>query len=97
MRPSVGQRSEESARIRVMGVDACKKGWVGVTGDLRACFGTTIEELVDLAELDGALAVVGVDIPIGLPVTGPRQADVLARRAVGSGRRRFSRRQSGRR
>lgn len=74
---------EGSAGTRVMGVDACKKGWVGVTDGLRAYFGTTIEELVDLAELDGALAVVGVDIPIGLPSTGSRQADVLARRTVG--------------
>ncbi|TCO36064.1 putative RNase H-like nuclease [Kribbella steppae] len=68
---------------RVMGVDACKKGWVGICGDLRGYFGTSIGELVAAAERDGALAVVGVDIPIGLPLVGVRQADVLARRLVG--------------
>lgn len=68
---------------RVMGVDACKKGWVGIAGDLRGYFGTTIGEVVAAAEVDGALAVVGVDIPIGLSSTGPRQADALARRLVG--------------
>jgi predicted RNase H-like nuclease len=68
---------------RVMGVDACKKGWVGVSGELRGYFGVTIGELVAAAERDGALAVVGVDIPIGLPIAGPRQADVLARGLVG--------------
>jgi predicted RNase H-like nuclease len=66
-----------------MGVDACKRGWVGISGDLRGYFGTTIGELVASAECDGPLAVVGVDIPIGLPLTGARQADVLARRLVG--------------
>lgn len=72
-----------SGSTRVMGVDACRKGWVGIADDLRAYFGTTIRDLVDAADLDGALAVVGVDIPIGLPSTGSRQADVLARRVVG--------------
>ncbi|MEU4291867.1 DUF429 domain-containing protein [Kribbella sp. NPDC026596] len=71
------------AGTRVVGVDACKKGWVGVADDLKAYFGTTIAELVEAAEVDGAPAVVGVDIPIGLPSAGSRQADVLARRVVG--------------
>lgn len=68
---------------REMGVDACKKGWVGVTSDLRGYFGATIEQLVATAEADGALEVVAIDIPIGLPLTGARQADVLARKLVG--------------
>lgn len=68
---------------RVLGVDACKKGWVGVAGDLKAYFGVTIGEVVERAAVDGALAVVGIDIPIGLPLVGVRQADVLARRVVG--------------
>ena len=34
-------------------------------------------------ETDGSLDVVAIDIPIGLPPTGPRQADVLARGQVG--------------
>jgi predicted RNase H-like nuclease len=68
---------------RVIGIDACKKGWVGITSDLRGYFGATISQLVGTAEKDGRLAVVAIDIPIGLPLTGPRQADVLARRLIG--------------
>ena len=37
---------------RVIGVDACKKGWVGVTSDLRGYFGATIDQLVATADGD---------------------------------------------
>ncbi|MEV4261157.1 DUF429 domain-containing protein [Kribbella sp. NPDC049584] len=67
----------------MLGVDACKKGWIGIAGDLRAYFAVTIGELVERPEVDGSLAVVGIDIPIGLPERGAREADVLARRVVG--------------
>ncbi len=39
-----------------------------------------INELVEMADADGPLAVVAVDIPIGLPDRGRRQADVLAQK-----------------
>lgn len=68
---------------RVIGVDACKKGWVGLTSDLCGHFGATVDQLVATADRDGELEVVAIDIPIGLPLTGPRQADVLARALVG--------------
>nr|WP_231640215.1 DUF429 domain-containing protein [Micromonospora sp. NRRL B-16802] len=45
--------------------------------------GRTIAALVTNAEMDGHLAVIGIDIPIGLPDTGRRQADVLAYKLVG--------------
>jgi predicted RNase H-like nuclease len=66
-----------------MGVDACRKGWVGVTSDLRGYFGATVDQLVATADGDGELEVVAIDIPIGLPLIGTRQADVLARGLVG--------------
>jgi predicted RNase H-like nuclease len=71
---------------RVLGVDACKKGWVGVgVGDTgpTVYFGRHIGDVVAAAEYDGPLGVVGIDIPIGLPDNGRRQADVLARAVVG--------------
>ena len=71
---------------RVLGVDACGKGWIGVAIGLDAAdayFGVTIRELVALVEVDGEIDVVAIDIPIGLPDEGRRQADVLARPAVG--------------
>lgn len=73
----------EPTPARVLGVDACKKGWVGIDSDLRAYFGVSIDKLVAAAEVDGALDVIGIDIPIGLPVSGPREADKLARTLVG--------------
>lgn len=72
---------------RVLGVDACKAGWVGLvlTGlNCGAYVADTIDELVEMADADGPLAVVAIDIPIGLPDRGRRQAEVLARKAVGT-------------
>jgi hypothetical protein len=71
---------------RVLGVDACKRGWIaiavedGVTG---AYFAEDIQTLTNLAQAHGPLDVVAVDMPIGLPDRGQRQADVLARAAIG--------------
>lgn len=72
---------------RVLGVDGCKAGWIGVAvrdGFARAYFAQEIGELAAMAAKDGELGVVAVDIPIGLPDRGRRAADVLARRAVGA-------------
>lgn len=71
---------------RVLGVDACRGGWVGVAlqGErIDAYAATHISDLVDAAETDGEIAVVAIDIPIGLPEHGEREADRLARKAVG--------------
>ncbi|HEY3002126.1 MAG TPA: DUF429 domain-containing protein, partial [Kribbellaceae bacterium] len=70
----------------VLGVDACKAGWVGVglSGrSLDACVSARIEDLVALVEPRSGLAVVAVDMPIGLPDRGRRRADFLAKAAVG--------------
>jgi predicted RNase H-like nuclease len=72
---------------RVLGVDACKAGWVGVVLDddkPRALVAPTIRDLVAKAEVSGELSVIAIDIPIGLPDKGPRIADVMARAAIGS-------------
>jgi predicted RNase H-like nuclease len=71
---------------RVLGVDACKRGWIGIAiqeGVAGAYFAEHIEALITQAQADGPIAVVAVDMPIGLPDTGRRQADVLAREVVG--------------
>lgn len=70
----------------VLGVDACKAGWVGIAlgrGEPEAFVAPSISELVNQATRDGAIDVVAVDIPIGLPDVGRRAADVLARAAIG--------------
>ena len=68
---------------RVVGVDACKKGWIGITNDLSGYFGHDIDQLISAVLDEGPLDVVAIDIPIGLPSSGPRQADLLARKLVG--------------
>ena len=72
--------------VPVLGVDGCAGGWVGavlVPGAPRprVVVAPTIAALVETVREDVAIAVVGIDIPIGLPDSTVRQADVLARRA----------------
>lgn len=69
--------------LRALGVDGCQKGWVGFTNDRCGYFGRTLEELLHAVGRDGEPAVVAIDMPIGLPDHGPRQADRLARAVVG--------------
>jgi len=73
-------------RVPVLGVDACTSGWVGVllSPDRPAAVlaATTIAALVELARESSDVAVVAIDIPIGLPDDGIRAADTLARRAL---------------
>jgi predicted RNase H-like nuclease len=73
-------------RERVLGIDACKPGWIGVTlddGGTSAYFSTQVSDLAGQAQADGPILVVAIDMPIGLPDRGRRAADVLARAAVG--------------
>jgi predicted RNase H-like nuclease len=72
--------------VPVLGVDACRTGWVGVLlapGRPPAVLaGAAIAALVELARETADVSVVAIDIPIGLPDAGVRQADVLTRQAL---------------
>lgn len=79
---------------RVLGVDGCKAGWIGIAlsqaaagtpsaAPPRAYCAARIGDLVAEASQDAALAVIGIDIPIGLADAAHRQADLLARKAAG--------------
>ncbi len=59
----------------VLGVDACKSGWVAIrlAETVTAHFASTV------ADLPTDVSVIAIDIPIGLPADAPRQADLLAR------------------
>jgi predicted RNase H-like nuclease len=61
--------------VTVAGCDGCRGGWIVATRD-GARF---VERLSTVAS---SFAIVGVDMPIGLPTGGPRAADVLARRRL---------------
>ena len=74
-------------QLRVLGVDACKAGWVGIAlteGAVQAFVHAEIGGLVGLAAALGPVAAIAIDIPIGLADDGPRQADLLARTAAGA-------------
>jgi predicted RNase H-like nuclease len=70
----------------VLGLDGCKAGWIGVVLSdhalLGAVFGGTVEQVVAAAGRLGQIRVIAIDIPIGIPEAGPRQADVLARQML---------------
>jgi predicted RNase H-like nuclease len=72
----------------VTGLDACAGGWVAVTLPPATAGGpsaavtasVTVSSTLDGLPLTG---VVGIDMPLGLLADGWREADVLARRALG--------------
>jgi len=69
--------------MTVVGIDACKKGWVVVSledGGPVAYFIPKIDLVVSVVP---DVSTIAIDIPIGLPEQGPRQADQLAREFVG--------------
>ncbi|GAA2738253.1 hypothetical protein GCM10009867_28730 [Pedococcus aerophilus] len=73
--------------VPVLGVDACKAGWVGAILEPgaprpRIAVAETIGGLVETVRQSLGIQVVGIDIPIGLPDDSTRQADALARKAL---------------
>lgn len=73
----------------VLGVDRQQGTWLGAllpasgTGALRLVSGPDLGTVVARARSQASISLVAVDIPIGLPDTGTRRADVLARRRLG--------------
>ena len=71
----------------VTGVDGCAGGWIAVTlgpSDVPGVAGGEVRVAV-AATLDGLplAGVTGIDMPLGLIAAGWRDADLLARRALG--------------
>jgi predicted RNase H-like nuclease len=83
-RDGVPGRVGRAVRTRVLGVDAAAGGWLGVLlldgyfagADLQPTIAALLRTFPDVA-------VIGVDIPIGLPVGRGRPADTAARAFVG--------------
>lgn len=71
--------------MTLIGIDGCRAGWVvataspGLTG-LRFTIAEHISAALDAAEAGDRL--VCIDIPIGLPDSGPRECDLEARRRL---------------
>ena len=72
--------------VRVLGVDGCRDGWVGVAPDAdapRAYAAADLRTLLARAEADGSLGRIAVDIPMGLADRGWRDADLQAASSLG--------------
>jgi len=63
----------------VLGVDACKTGWVGIAWSNPQVNAYHAKTIAELAESTGPVSVIAIDIPIGFPDHGHRQADRLVR------------------
>jgi predicted RNase H-like nuclease len=71
----------------VLGVDACRAGWVGAVLEPgaprpRVVVAPTVAQLVAMVRESLGIRVVGIDIPIGLPDKTIREADRLARKEL---------------
>ena len=78
-------RTRSSRPGPLVGVDGCRGGWVAVLEDAAGERGSTrVLVLPDLGAVVAlGAAVVGIDIPLGLPASGPRACDVAARARLG--------------
>lgn len=77
--------------VRVAGIDGCRGGWVVVTGSTDPASATSVEVVPAIGVvLDrlraGEWALVGIDMPIGLPDAGGRASDAEARARLGARR-----------
>jgi predicted RNase H-like nuclease len=71
---------------RILGVDGARGGWMAVLTNTDDEAGEGVQwlrfpSIAEALELDAD--VVAVDMPIGLPVAGRRECDLLAKRALG--------------
>lgn len=70
----------------IVGIDGCPGGWLALIRDLRT--GDVRPLLLDHLDklLYERLELVAIDIPLGLPDSGARSCDTLARKRLGQGR-----------
>jgi predicted RNase H-like nuclease len=64
--------------MKVLGADGCRAGWV-----VASRHGVEVLDRLDRIVADATVAVVGVDMPIGLPRVWGRDADRQARQLLG--------------
>ncbi len=70
-----------------VGIDGCKDGWIAVVLNrdargARAHFVKTIDRITDVVLGLAEDSVIAIDIPIGLPVSGHRKCDLLAKKML---------------
>jgi len=73
--------------MTILGVDAYKRGWVAIALDEAGFAGAFVAPDIAAVEAEAAerwgVETIVIDVPLGIPDVGPRQADLLARAFVG--------------
>jgi predicted RNase H-like nuclease len=73
--------------VVAVGVDACKTGWIAVAvDDMGVLAAHYLPGITSLTATVPDASVVAIDIPIGLPESGRREADLAARSRLGARR-----------
>ena len=70
--------------MSVVGVDACKSGWIAVVLRGTNVSAVYLRGVSDLASVIPDAEVIAIDIPIGLPKDGRREADIAAKKFLGA-------------
>lgn len=66
------------------GVDGCRAGWIQITlGPQSAIVSRCLPDAAGLVRQEPRPDAIAIDIPIGLPASGPRACDLEARRLLG--------------
>lgn len=69
--------------MRVLGIDGCRTGWLGIVVDDGRCEAVSAPRVAQLISDAGLVEGIGIDIPIGLLERGLRTADAAARARIG--------------
>ena len=73
--------------MSAVGVDGCKQGWIAIAlRDREPAEGQFVTSLDELLDAIPDAQAVAIDIPIGLPTSGRRRADIEARALLGARR-----------
>ena len=67
-----------------VGIDACRTGWFAVVLEGQSAHGLHLGQLDELKDRVPRVDGIAVDIPLALPSRGRRDADVLAKRLLGT-------------
>jgi predicted RNase H-like nuclease len=77
--------------VEVAGVDGCEGGWLVARLDVASApqlldIPVVCRTFLDVLDFCRSTAIIAVDIPIGLPDSGPRAVDIEVRRTLGGHR-----------
>jgi predicted RNase H-like nuclease len=79
--------ADSPAVVVAVGVDACKTGWIAVAvDDMGVLAAHYLPGIASLTAIVPDASVVAIDIPIGVPESGRREADLAARSRLGARR-----------